>query len=129
MKVFHSDSYRAELSADGILDVFALDGKTIKEVSFNGNKISVKEHTAKKGAPSLRSLLDVMDNCPVFRAAFAQNEVFYVDYETGTQRFKCYAETNELENKLIKFKFSAKDIELILQKCKQTQHTHLPKVG
>jgi len=76
----------------------------------------------------LRNLLDTMDNCPVLRAAFAQNDVFYVDCETGTQRWKGYKTTKEIEDTLLKCKFSSENIEAIVKECQQTHHTSLPKV-
>ncbi len=129
MKTFHSDTHRAELSKDAILNVYALEGRKIKELSFNGDDVRVKEHTAKDGAPTLRNLLDVMDNCPVFRAAFAQNDIFYVDYEAGTQRWKGYKPTDEVREALNKCKFAAEDIDSIIDVCSQVHHSFLPKVG
>jgi len=129
MRVFQSDTHRAELSADGVLDVFTLAGRTIKELSFIGTDVSFTEHTAKDGSPPLRTLLDIMDNSPVFRAAFAQNDVFHVDYETGTQRSKGYKTTEELKNMLIKCEFSINEIESIITEGKQTKHTLLARIN
>jgi len=129
MKTFQSDTHRAELSHDGILNVFPLEDRKIKEVAFNGDKVRVAEHTAKSGSPALRDLLVAMENTPVFRAAFAQNDVFHVDYEAGASRCKGYKTTEEVRDALYKCKFSSKEVELILRRCQQTNHPFLPKVG
>jgi hypothetical protein len=129
MKTFQSDTHRAELSTDGILNIFPLEGRKIQEMSFDGENVRIAEHTAKDGAPVLRNLLDVMDNLPLFCAAFAKNGIFHVDYEAGTQRWKGYKTTKEVREALSKCKFSNIDIDLMISACEQTTHAVLPKVG
>lgn len=129
MKKFISDTHRAEISSNGILDVFPLEGRKIQEVTYNGKKVSTAEHTAKDGSPILRNLLNVMDNLPIFRAAFADKDVFHIDYETGTQRWKGYKTTAEVREALEKCKFSIKDIDFMITECMGTTHPFLPKVG
>jgi hypothetical protein len=128
MHKFESDTHRMELSQDGIINVFQLDGRVIQEVTYNGAKVKTAEHTAETGSPILRNLLTAMDSAPVFRAAFAANGVFHVDYETGTQRWKGYEPTKEVKEKLLKCGFNDKSVEMILMKCKQNLHPSLPKV-
>jgi len=129
MATFKSNTHRAELSKDGVLDVFPLEGRKIQEMSFNGKRAHIAEHTAKDGSPILRNLLDAMDNLPLFRAAFAENDVFHIDYETGTQRWKGYKTTEEVREALEKCKFSNKDVDAMITACMKTNHPFLPKVG
>jgi hypothetical protein len=128
MKTFTSDTHRAELSLEGVLNVFPLEGRKIQETSFDGEKVRVAEHTAKDGSPVLRNLLHVMDNLPLFRTAFAGNGVFHLDYETGTQRWKGYKPTEAIRDALIKCKFTTKDIVHMISSCERTIHPFLPKV-
>ena len=128
MKVFTSDTHRAELSTEGILDVFLVEGRKILETSFDGDNVRVEEHTAKEGSPVLRKLLDVMDTQPVLRAAFAKYNVFHVDYETGTQRWKGYKTTQEVRHALIGCGFKINDIYDMIATCEKTTHEMLPKV-
>ena len=129
MKSFQSDTHRVELSKDGVINVFPLEGRTIQETTFDGDNVQVAEHTAKDGSPILRNLLNVMDDLPLFRAAFAGNGVFHVDYETGTQRWKGYKTAIEIREALTRCKFTTTDIDFIVGMCEQTNHPFLPKVG
>jgi len=129
MPTFQSNTHRAELSNTGILDVFPLEGRKIQETSFDGDDVRVVEHTAESGSPMLKHLLNAMDNLPVFRAAFANAEVFHVDYETGTQRWKGNKGTDDIREALTKCAFSNKNIDAMIDTCKQTNHKFLPKVG
>lgn len=129
MQIFESNTHRVELSEEGILDVFPLEGRKIQEISFDGDNVTILEHTAKDGSPILRDLLSVMDRLPLFRAAFAQNDVFHIDYETGTQRWKGYKTTGEVREALIKCNFSTEDIDYIIRNCKKNKHIGLPKIG
>jgi hypothetical protein len=129
MQIFESNTHRAEISEEGILDVFPLGGRKIQEISFDGDNVTTLEHTAQDGSPILKDLLRVMDKLPLFRAAFAQNDVFHLDYETGTQRWKGYKTTGEVRKALIKCNFNVKDINYIINICKRTKHMGLPKIG
>jgi len=128
MHTFRSDTHRAELSSDGVINVFQLEGRTISEVTYNGAKVRTAEHTAASGSPILRNLLTSLDNAPTFRAAFASNGVFHVDYETGTQRWKGYKPTEEVREALLNCGFPDMSIDMILVTCQKTCHRSLPRV-
>mgnify|MGYP001103104356 CR=1 FL=1 len=129
MKTHKSNTHYAELSNNGILNIFTIKGKTIQEVSFEGPAIHITEHTATSGAPVLRELLNIMDNFPVLSVAFAGNDIFHVDYELGTQRWKGTKTLDELHELLIDCNFTNEDINSMTHLCTQTTHTILPKVG
>jgi len=129
MKIFNSNTHRAELSDNGILEVFLLKGKKIQETSFNGKKVSTTEHTAKHGALLLRNLLAAMDTLPLIRASCASSHTFNVDYEAGIQRWKGIKSTAEIRKALEKCNFDNKDIKFIIKFCKKTSHLSLPRVG
>ena len=128
MHTFYSSTYRA-LIKNGIISIFPLTRKKIKEISFNGAKISTVEHTANAGSPILQELLSIMDTLPSFLAAFAGKNVFHVDYEMGTQRCKEYKTIEELREILIKYNFNSETIEEIIKLCMRKIYISLPKVN
>jgi len=124
-----SDTHRAEVTDDGILDIFLIKGRMIEELSFDGDTVQVTEHTAKSGAPVLTELLKVMDALPLLRAAYAGDGIFHTDHETGTQRSKSRISEDDLQILLQSYNFSVSAITEMLTLCKLDIHHELARVG
>lgn len=129
MPAFESTTHRAEVSADGILDVFPLEKRKIKEMSFTEDTVDIVEHTSESDNVVFRNILAAMDDFPVFRAAKHTDSEYHVDYEYSTQRWHGKRPTNDVVKALQRCNFSKNVVDKIISLCDETEHPFLPRVG
>jgi hypothetical protein len=130
MPEFASDTHKAVVGPDGIMEVYPLDGRHIKEsVIESDGSVKIVEHTSDTTQGSLGRLLSTLDGVPLLKTAYAGNSTFHVDMDCGVTRWIGTKQRANVVAGLRYCGFSREEAQEILDLCAKHTHKFMARVG
>lgn len=130
MPEFVSKTHKVIVTPDGIMEIYPVQGRTIKEsiISPDG-KVRIIEHTVKTESNQFRALIEELDIVPLLKAAYAGDGTFHVDMDCGATRWKGSKDIESLQAGLKHCGFTKEIAKGILKLCTKHTHEFMDRVG
>ena len=130
MPEFESKTHKVIVSNEGIMEIFPLAGRAIREsvISPDGT-VTIVEHRAGHASDSMNKLLEALDTAPLLRTAYAGEGNFHVDMDCGATRWKGYKKHSDIVAGLKYCGFSAEMTKVIIALCTTHTHEFMARVG